>query len=879
MRRLNPRVLRLCLPVGIACSLAPRLAHAAPPTDYEGDAPAADAPATDAADVSDTADTPPVDAAEGDAAEDDTADGQGDTAGGTTGVVMVDADALDAAEDDVDAAATEPPTEEEDVAAIDLDDDVADEDAAADGDLGAEDFGDMDIDLEGDLEGLLAESVVAGASRSAETSAEAPAVTSSASGSDLQRYGLKNVEEAIQYLLGGLLVEPEGGQVGGRGVQFTGDRGSHVLLLLDGHFVNEIGAGIAEFGDLSGIPIEMIDRIEVIYGPGSVLYGSNAMLGVVNVVTKRSQDMEGVTGIAEVGLTPSQDRTGAIEATPYRKLGQRYRFGLRFGKTMQVFGRDASLTTQLEYLDDRTPQYQLGPQYDTILYNFQDYGPNVRDPENPGIWAGEAFTRNLGPNFYGRFKTGNFTIAGRTSWRRLTNQGNAFNDQQSYRDTFTTFVDARYDWHAGARVSGMVRSYLDHYREQSNVRGFFTQACVPLDAPCVHRDGFESGKVGTELQTNFDWTKDGRFTTMVGIDGRLRLLRTRSNAFDSTFGTPNDTVGIINEFDQSFAAYLQQMIKITPKVRFNLGARYDWFSSAQAFSPRAAAIFDPWKGGTLKLVYSQAFRAPTGLERLLEIPDVRRANPGLDPERVQSGELIIQHRQGAHLFTVAGFAAYWRDMISLTSEFGANGVILNRYENLDEIINTGANFGYEVTKGPVTFGVNGTYAFTRALVDVPDGDLTQEQLFELGYSQAAIDDNGSRQRLDLSPSIYGNAHIAYSFGKALPTIAVAGTFVGPRQVNGAYSKTVFDPELKRGELDSNIAPATARIRTTVSGPVSPKHENLQFRLSADFATQTRGSDTVGPFDQYRLGTAAGASRAEFTRIPRFSILGGLAYTF
>ena len=62
----------------------------------------------------------------------------------------------------------------------------------------------------------------------------------------------------------------------------------HFLVLVDGHAMNEPLRGSAWTGVGSGVPIEIIDHIEVIVGPGSVLYGSNAMFGLINVVTKRA---------------------------------------------------------------------------------------------------------------------------------------------------------------------------------------------------------------------------------------------------------------------------------------------------------------------------------------------------------------------------------------------------------------------------------------------------------------------------------------------------------------------------------------------------------------------------------------------------------------
>ena len=91
--------------------------------------------------------------------------------------------------------------------------------------------------------------------------------------------------------------------IGSRGVLMAGDHGNHILLLVNGHAVNEPLYGSAQFGRGHGVPFEMIDHLEVVIGPGSVLYGSSAMFGVINVITKRAKDFAGthIIGETEVG--------------------------------------------------------------------------------------------------------------------------------------------------------------------------------------------------------------------------------------------------------------------------------------------------------------------------------------------------------------------------------------------------------------------------------------------------------------------------------------------------------------------------------------------------------------------------------------------------
>src|SRR4029078_3700998 len=97
-----------------------------------------------------------------------------------------------------------------------------------------------------------------------ERASSAPALSTSISAEDLRRYGIKTLAEAIDFLAIGVVRSENlnGGEMGARGVLITGDRGSHFLLLLDGHAINEQVRGSVFFGAGAGIPIEVIDPIQ-----------------------------------------------------------------------------------------------------------------------------------------------------------------------------------------------------------------------------------------------------------------------------------------------------------------------------------------------------------------------------------------------------------------------------------------------------------------------------------------------------------------------------------------------------------------------------------------------------------------------------------------
>ena len=152
-----------------------------------------------------------------------------------------------------------------------------------------------------DIQSLLNEQVITTASTTAERASAAPALSPTITAEDLQLYGIRTLAEAINFLgLGVVASDPlRTPDVGARGVLFANDDGKHFLLLVNGHAMNDALYGAARFDEGMGVPMDLIDHIEVILGPGSVLYGSNAMMGVINVITKGGSDYRGGHAVAE----------------------------------------------------------------------------------------------------------------------------------------------------------------------------------------------------------------------------------------------------------------------------------------------------------------------------------------------------------------------------------------------------------------------------------------------------------------------------------------------------------------------------------------------------------------------------------------------------
>ncbi len=157
----------------------------------------------------------------------------------------------------------------------------------------AEDAAPLDPEMETilslDLEELITVSV---ASKRNEAVVEAPGIISVITAEEIERFGYRNLPDILNrqphMLVTGHDVLDQANVVV-RGVRTTG-LPTQVLLLLNGRPIRDENLSSSYIGFMKGFPVEAIEKIEIIRGPGSVLYGSNAMAGVINVITRRTQE-------------------------------------------------------------------------------------------------------------------------------------------------------------------------------------------------------------------------------------------------------------------------------------------------------------------------------------------------------------------------------------------------------------------------------------------------------------------------------------------------------------------------------------------------------------------------------------------------------------
>lgn len=142
--------------------------------------------------------------------------------------------------------------------------------------------------------------IVVTATRTEQKISDAPATMSVVSGADIRRRPVQDLAEALENEPG---LSINGIGMTRRGISIRGMSNEHLLTLIDGRRINDSASNMSHVDfDLGWVPSLAIDRIEVVRGPLSALYGSEALAGVVNVITRRPDERLEAAGLAMLGF-------------------------------------------------------------------------------------------------------------------------------------------------------------------------------------------------------------------------------------------------------------------------------------------------------------------------------------------------------------------------------------------------------------------------------------------------------------------------------------------------------------------------------------------------------------------------------------------------
>lgn len=456
--------------------------------------------------------------------------------------------------------------------------------------------------LEMSLQELL-DTTVYTASKFPQKSTGAPAAVSIITRQDISTYGYKTLADILASVRGLHGAYDRNYQyLGIRGLGRTANYNNRFLLLVDGYRVNDAIYENAAIGRELFLDVDLIDRVEIVRGPGSSIHGSNAFLGVVNVFTKRGRDFSGWELTAE----------GASLSTVENRLTYGRRFDtdievLFSGTYYQSDGQDSFFFKEPEY---KVPEKQFGRVSGLDKERLHD--------------------------LHAKFSLGNFTASGayidRFKQVPTASFGSVINQPNSTRDRRVS-IGLGYEMDTGKRFDFSAHAVFNRFDFAR--RSYYDRINEDLPPFSLSRD--ES--------TAYWWNINAKLGAQFGSHHLVTGIEFQDNSKQHLIKFDYEPFEVYLNDDRSsetWALYLQDELRLSPKLLINAGVRYDYYSNfGSSLNPRAAVIFSPSEKTALKFLYGTAFRAPSEYE--LQPGVDRSANPALRPEEISTSEIVVEH--------------------------------------------------------------------------------------------------------------------------------------------------------------------------------------------------------------------------------------------
>jgi len=509
---------------------------------------------------------------------------------------------------------------------------------------------------------------------------EAPAAIIIITAEQIKKYGYRTFTQILDSVPGlSTNSDRNYSYLGVRGFNRPGDYTSRVLLLIDNHRMNDAVYDSAAPGTEGPIDVDLIDRVEIIKGPASSLYGTNAFFGVVNVITKRGRDLKG----AEV----------SGEASSFNTYRSRLSYGNRFSNGVEML-LSGSFSDSEGHRELSYPAFAS---------------------TNNGI-AKDADRDNL--NFYtGKLSYADFTLTGGYQWRKKNVPtaafGTVFNDNRFNTVDERSYADLSYQHEFTNQLNVKARLYYDRYYYRGHYPFDYGGAGAPPFT--MNKDTAQSDWWGAELTVTkrlFD-----RHKVTIGTEYRDQVRENQSNADIDPPATYLDDKRRSN----FIAAYLQDEWAIADHLVLNAGVRHDHYNTFGGTTNPRVALISNWDKTTVKLLYGQAFRAPNPYEQFYVTGLNFKASSNLKPEKIKTYELVIEQYLGDHLRALGSLYQYnISGLISQTTD-PTDGLLF--FSNVDNITARGMELTME---GKWDSGLEGrvSYAVQRTENDDMNQQLT-----------------------------------------------------------------------------------------------------------------------------------------------------------
>lgn len=499
---------------------------------------------------------------------------------------------------------------------------------------------------------LKSEDVVVTATRTPKLLKDAPVITRVIRADEIRKTDATTVKDLLELVMPGIEFTSHGGSMN---INMQGMGANYVLFLIDGE---RIAGETRDNIDYNRLNVENIERIEVVKGAASALYGSNAIGGVVNIITKKATEPWQLNLNGRYGRNNEQ------------------RYGGTLGFRTQRFNSLTAATYKHRNsyeLKDRAVSYQDYPDQSiptdtepgtTKIYGYSDWDINqkfVIRPVDPLTItaAGTYYNRELftSPKTHELYH--GYTGRLKLNWD--------INERQNLEAAYNFDEYDKFDYFL--RLDEKDKNYVNL---QNTAR----------------------------LQYNNTFRKAGTLTVGAEYFGD-KLTTYQFKGTDPTHST------------ETYIGFAQHDVDLLPKLNLVYGARLDYHSTYGAhFSPKVSLMYklDPV---TLRASYGGGFKSPTlkelytdwshqGIFQLI-------GNPDLVPEKSQNVSLSAEYSKGKFSASVIGHYNNIRDKISTVWN---NAGDTSFYTNISraEIWGIDANVSVKL---PYGFGITASYAYVH----------------------------------------------------------------------------------------------------------------------------------------------------------------------
>lgn len=444
------------------------------------------------------------------------------------------------------------------------------------------------------LEDLMGIKVFA-ASKYEQRQADAPAAVTVVTAEDIRTYGWRHLGDLLRAQRGMYMsYDRIYGYLGIRGILVSGDLNSRILVTVDGHRISDVVYEQAFILNDFILDTDLIERVEIVRGPGSTLHGATPLFGVINVVSRDPR------------RAPAHEV--AVGAGSGRWRGSRYTF-------TKLFDNDASLMLSASGIDT--------------------HGQNLRF-DTPPKWVGT--TRGTDYEQVGRlfakYESGDFKLLLAHSKRDkgipTGATGSLFDNRENHYIDTQTALNLSYRWRLADDTNLEGRLYAGAYDFHGNLLSNDT-------GPVVANKDLAWGRwQGTE------WKLTRRGETHTWIAG----IEVQDNARQDQRNYDVGGASYLDDRRRSDRSglYFQDEWRHSSRAALTLGLRYDLdYMDKRHLSPRLAWVFRPDADKTLKLLASRAFRAPNVAEVHYAYGTRFTANHGLKSEYIEQYEAAFEH--------------------------------------------------------------------------------------------------------------------------------------------------------------------------------------------------------------------------------------------